>query len=148
MARPRADRGFTLLELLVVLVLLGIMATVAVPAMGRFLDSLAFKKQTAKVMAAVRYARLRAVTSGREVRLRLGEDELSLDLSGGVEEHRALDLEDRDAALQLEPEVIIFSPQGFATPGAITLRVGERTETVEVDPMSGLPQLLLEDEEP
>ena len=37
-----ADKGFSLLELLTVLVLLGILAAVSVPAIGRFMENLSF----------------------------------------------------------------------------------------------------------
>ncbi|MBA3015948.1 MAG: prepilin-type N-terminal cleavage/methylation domain-containing protein [Proteobacteria bacterium] len=136
--------GFSLIELLVVLILIGVMAGVVGPAVGRFLDSMEFKRQTGKIMAAVRYARLQAITEGTLVMMTASEEggPVNLVLSGGVNEVRELELAE-DAALELEPLQIGFSPEGYATPGLITLTVGERTESIFIDPLTGIP--LLED---
>jgi len=142
----RQERGFSLLELLIVLILLGVLATVAAPAMGRFLDNLEFRKQTAKVMATLRYARLMAITRGKTVRMSLGDDELSLLLEGAVTEVRPFDAGE-DAAIALDPEVIVFSPQGYATPGSVNIRVGDREQLVLIDPLSGLPLLPNDEDE-
>jgi len=125
----------------VVLLLIGIMAGVAGPAMGRFLDSLEFKKQTAKIMATVRYARLKAITEGKLVVLTAVEgDTQALILSGAVDESRPLDLAE-DATLEIEPLELLFSPEGYATPGTMILTSGERSETILIDPLTGLPFL-------
>lgn len=137
-------RGFSLIELLVVLVLIGVMAGVAAPAVGRFLDSMEFKRQTGKIMAAVRYARLMAITEGSLVLMTASEEDGSktLVLSGGVSEVRDLELAE-DATLELEPSQLGFSPEGYATPGLITLTSDGRTESIFIDPLTGIP--LLED---
>lgn len=143
-AHPTLNRGFSLLELLMVMLLIGIMAGVAGPSVGRFLDSLEFKKESAKVMATVRYARLKAITEGKLVVMTAteGEAAMGLTLSGAVNEVRSLDLAD-GASLEIEPLELLFSPEGYATPGTLILTSGERSETILIDPMTGLP--LLED---
>lgn len=141
-------RGFSLIELLVVLVLIGIMAGVAGPAVGRFLDSLDFKKQTAKVMATIRYARLKAITEGRLLVVSASDDPAvqSLILSGAVDEVRQLEL-DEGATLEVDPLELVFSPEGYATPGSVTLTSGDRSETILIDPLTGLPFLEEADDE-
>lgn len=138
------SQGFSLIELLVVLVLLGIMAGVAAPPMGRFLDSLEFKKQTGKIMAAIRYARLKAITEGKVVVMTAAEGDAAqgLTLSGAVNEVRQLELAE-GATLELEPLELIFSPEGYATPGSLILTSGERSQSIYIDSMTALP--LLED---
>jgi type II secretion system protein H len=144
------SRGFSLIELLVVLILIGIMAGVTGPAVGRFLDSLEFKKQTAKVMAAIRYARLTAITRGKYLVMTASEGEggsgTSLTLSGAVEEVRDLAL-DEDATLELDPVELVFLPEGYATPGTLTLTRGERSETISIDPLTALPMMEEEEDE-
>ena len=140
--RKLPNRGFSLIELLVVLVLIGIMAGVAAPSVGRFLDTLEFRKQSAKVMATVRYARLKAITEGKLVVMTAteGDGSQALTLSGAVAEVRELELAE-DATLELEPLELVFSPEGYATPGTLKLTSGDRSETITIDPLTALPML-------
>ena len=139
-------KGFSLLELLVVLVLLGMLAAVAAPSTGRFLDTLDFRKQTGKVMAVLRYARLMAITEGKLLRMTISEDENGLQLEGAVRETRSFDLADDDL-LEMDPEEIIFYPEGYATPGVLSVTISERFQKIIIDPLTGLPLLDFSDEE-
>jgi general secretion pathway protein H len=133
------SRGFSLLELLAVLVMLGFLAGLSAPAVGRYMDNLEFRKQVGSVAAALRYARLTAVAKGRQVELSLAADEgPALRFSGAVEELRPTDL-GKEGRLTLEPAVIVFYPEGRATPGLLTLTSGERRRTISLDPLTGLP---------
>ncbi len=134
-------RGFSLLELLVVMIIMGILAGVAGPSVGRFMDSLAFKRQSGRIMAAVRYARLKAVTNGRAVIMTLnpGSNNLRLD-EGAVQEERDLKLA-ADDTISLNPEIIKFSPDGHATPAVISFSRDDRSEKIIIDSLSGLPVL-------
>ena len=135
------NRGFSLIELLVVLVLLGVMAGLAAPVTGRFLDNLAFKKQTGRVMATLRYVRLMALSKGEAVRVRVEEGENRLFLSGGLAGTRELGLKEGDI-LEIEPKEIVFYPEGYATPGRLSFWIGERVQVVIIDPLTSLPLLL------
>jgi general secretion pathway protein H len=54
--------GFTLLELLIVMVIVGFMAALVVPAIGHSLDNLRLRTVTREVSASLRYTRSRAVS--------------------------------------------------------------------------------------
>jgi len=129
--------GFSLMELLVVLVLLGFMAGITAPSMGHFLDGIKLKKQIAKVMADFRYGRIQAIATGKAVTVNMADDESGLRYRGGVSGSRSLDLGE-DGSLRLDPLEITFYPEGQATPATVTLTIGERERTFIVDPLTAM----------
>ncbi|MFH1021461.1 MAG: prepilin-type N-terminal cleavage/methylation domain-containing protein [Pseudomonadota bacterium] len=131
-------RGFTLLELIMVLALLGIMAGVAAPATGRFLDRLSFRRQTAALLAGTRYARLMAVGKGRPVEMRFDNSAHLLSFSGAVEEKKEIELSG-GVVFELRPETLVFYPDGLATPGRLVSRSGHRSQEFLIDPLTGIP---------
>ncbi len=136
---PGRARGFTLLEMFIVLILLGVLTALAAPGTGRFLDSLNVRKQTSNIMATLRYARLKAVTEGREVRVSLeAMDDAILKLSGAVNKNIACEL-GPDDVLSMEPPEIIFYPEGYVTPGKLEFSKGEMRRTIILDPLTALP---------
>ncbi len=58
----RRSTGFTLFELLVVLVVISLMSAMVIPRLSGYLDTLTLKTAAKKVTAALRYARNKAAT--------------------------------------------------------------------------------------
>ncbi len=131
-------RGFSLLELIMVLAVLGIMAGVVAPATGRFLDRLSFRQQTAALVAGTRYARLMAVGKGRPVAMRFDAQAKSLSFSGAVAEKKEVELSE-GSVFELRPETLVFYPDGLATPGRMVSRSGHRSQEFRIDPLTGIP---------
>ena len=64
LVRWRALRGFTLVEAVIVILILGIVATVAVPGMNDFFTEEKINAATDSVVTAVYYARNMSITTG------------------------------------------------------------------------------------
>jgi type II secretion system protein H len=133
-----ACAGFSLLELLTVLLMLGVLAGIVGPAIGKFMAGLEFRKQVGGIMANIRTVRLQAIVSGRDIKMSLRDNDLLLDLGREEQEVKELDL-DAESELSLEPELVIFTPQATATPAVLSLTVGDRSRTINLDPLTALP---------
>lgn len=70
----RSVRGFTIFELLTVLVLLGIMLSLVVPAMDRVIAGAGTSRALDQLSADIAYARILAVRSGYTTSLRFNPD--------------------------------------------------------------------------
>lgn len=134
----RGRRGFSLLELLLVLALLGVIAGVVTPATGRFLDRLSFRRQAAVLIASTRYARLMAVGKGRPVAMRFDRQAQLFHFSGAVEGDKEINLPE-GTEFELSPETLVFFPDGLATPGRLVARSGHRSQEFRIDPLTGIP---------
>jgi len=68
-SRSRHERGFTLTELMVVLVIFGIMTAVALPGINKFMRSLDLNNQVQVTASRLRVARQRAITENNVYRI-------------------------------------------------------------------------------
>jgi hypothetical protein len=125
--------------MMIVLLIIGIMAGISAPAVGRILDNLKFRQQVDKYSGIMRYARLKAVSSGEMVTLKLPEEgDCAFLLSGPVEEKRDCDLSEDDV-LTLDPGEVYFFPEGIATPALLTFEKGDRLQKIRLDLLTARP---------
>jgi prepilin-type N-terminal cleavage/methylation domain-containing protein len=134
------SRGFSILELLIVLLLFAVAAAVAGPAIGRLMDSLAFRESVQQLVASLQFARLTAISKGKSVQVSLTDDGLGLRLDGPVSETTTV-AGGEEVQLTFEPDVLYFTPEGRATPGMVTLAIGGRTSSITLDPLTGMPMV-------
>ena len=74
-------KGFTLIELIIVLVIVSIMAAMVSPAISRSLASLQLKTAARKVAAALRYARTQAIARAEDYQAVFSFDERQVTIS-------------------------------------------------------------------
>ena len=62
----------------------------------------------------------------------------ALQITGPVEKTKEFDFAEDDMLL-LEPFMIAFLPEGYATPAAVTFTSGKRSQRITLDPLTGIP---------
>lgn len=147
-ARPaRSRNGFSLIELLVVLVVIALGAAVLAPRVGQSLDISKLNGTLRSLLATARDARAKAITQQREVVLLVDVAERSYRLDKG----RSWPLRPADAAIEVtgaESERVSdsvigirFFPDGSATGGRVRFTINEQERFVDIDWLTGLAQI-------
>lgn len=141
--RPPPPAGYTLVELLTVVTLVGLLSSAAVPSLGGALDGLRVQSLVRRLTGDLHLARLLAVRDGRAV------DVLFLSEPGGCVARYRIDRRARPAAPLVRemgveaPAVCLthnggarltFDPRGMARSGGrrLTVRSGVAADTVVV----------------
>ena len=141
--RPVRSEGFTLFELLLVLLLMGLLYGLAVPMLGTGSTGLDMKAASRQLAAGLRKARGIAVTERREAVLTLDVDGRTFSLTGDPKTYslpRQLELALYTAQSELVREKtggIRFFPDGTSTGGRVTVSAGESKQHVDVDWLTG-----------
>ena len=143
MSAARRMGGFTLFELLLVLVLLGLAYGLAVPMLGAGSAGLDLQSASRQIAAGLRKARGTAVTERREAVLMLDVDGRAFSVSGDPKIY-ALPKKIELARFTAQSEVvrdkiagIRFFPDGTSTGGRVTISSGSARQEVDVDWVTG-----------
>ena len=136
------DHGFTLIELMVVLTIIGMALTLSIPVLQRSVPQLELKNAARTTVTAIREARAIAIGSNRETVLffDLGNRYLWVDGTTPV----ALDPRIGMSLMTATREVIQsgvggirFYPDGSSTGGSIELMLDRRRQVVGVEWLTG-----------
>lgn len=128
--RRLARSGFTLVELLVAITIVGLVMTASVPASVRFYESMQYRQAIRDVITTLASARYRAINTGKaqdvllntETKvLRLGSDTQQLPAKFNIVVHSAREL-NRDTE-----GVIRFYPEGGSSGGEIDIAKPNRS---------------------
>jgi general secretion pathway protein H len=137
-----AQRGFSLLELIAVLVLIGIAVTVASVSVSKSLGSAKIQAASRDLVAALRYTRGQAIVKGRQETLEVDLEEMSYTAPG----KSAVKFPDKIEVKLLTAQSeqihekagrIRFYPDGSSTGGHVSIISGAREWRVNVGWLTG-----------
>lgn len=146
-------RGFTLLELLVVLVIAGVLVGLVGPAVQRFIPGVQLKGQSRHLLAQLRQARSQAILLHQAVRVSYDEARHGVAFDPEQRFYRLppalkLEVERGDHGDPQEDEeadaaaAISFYPQGYSSGGTLRLRAEDGREfELQVDWLTGRVRL-------
>jgi general secretion pathway protein H len=135
----RRETGFTLLELIVVLAIIGVALALVAPLLARRAPGTALAGASLELTAALRGARAEAIAADRPVLFAGGADGYFIDGRW----HRLA----AAATAPMRVEIgggaqIAFYPSGGSSGGRVVLRDREARREIAVDPLTGHAALL------
>jgi len=139
----RCDKGFTIIELIVVLVIMVMAAAITGPNLVRGLASIQLKSAARDVASALRHSRSYAVITANESEFYLNLEKNLYSVSGKKKVYHLSDSV-RLKLVTAESEItgaeegaIRFFPDGSSTGGRVTLEAEERKYHIDVNWLTG-----------
>lgn len=152
-SRPPSDAGYTLLELMTVLVLMGIALSLVAPSMTRFLEVERLRSATGRISGDLSLARTQAVRTGQSATFRIQNATTYVvtvpdaSAAGGVRTVKRVSLADDfpgitiSSSTPLNPTVV-FNSRGLRSGGGASSEVvvtGPRaSRKVTISPIGGI----------
>ena len=143
MARRRRTRGFTLLEVLMVLVIAAAGFALVVRFTGAGVSGAELKSAARSVAAGLREARGTAIATQESAAMLVDLDRRTIEVTGAAKPRalpERLELKLFTAQSEVQDErrgSIRFFPDGSSTGGRVTVASGERKFLVDVDWLTG-----------
>lgn len=139
---PPAARGFTLIELIVVLVLVGLVVALGAAAMSRQLPGQRLQQSARELASQLRYTRAQAIASGESQLFTLDARSREWQAGGKRRGRLARDIEVVAVGARNEQQregvaAVRFFPEGAATGGRFTLSHGRAAWQIDVQWLTG-----------
>lgn len=138
--------GFTLLELLVVLVLMGLVTGVAVPLLASGMPGTQLKASVRDLLAGLRQARDRAIIRRQDTALTIDVRKHAFQVSGDPHIYQLpskvqIGLFVADTQAGGDVGAFRFYPDGSSTGGRVTVSLDRTTYRIDVDWLTGMARL-------
>jgi general secretion pathway protein H len=130
--RRRLSLGFTLIETIVVLVILGLALTIVAGFLPRRSTTSELTGATARVAGALRVARSRAMVQSRPVQFVVAPDGHGFRL-----DNAAVSLAPAVAIIMPAPRLIVFAPDGSTSGGSLRVSMNDQQRVIRVDWLTG-----------
>jgi len=139
--RCERERGFTLLELMIVLAILGLVIAIAMPTVSRRSPGTSLAAAAGELRAVIHGARTAAIAGGQPIAFR-GDPNSGYWL--GTQHHRLTSIDGADAVRVATAGAsrIAFFPSGGSSGGRVILRSAGAHREISVDPVTGRAVLL------
>ncbi|HSR52700.1 MAG TPA: prepilin-type N-terminal cleavage/methylation domain-containing protein [Acidobacteriota bacterium] len=156
-SRKRSQSGFSLMEIIVVLVLLAAVALLVAPAFTRGLESLELRTATRDMITRMKQFRTKAIAVQEVQRVFIGRDDNDKPYYAWANEYEEIQNtyelpEDTEIVLEDGMELplhISFYPNGRSSGAFFALRTGRnRLYMISVDPVTGFGRVVKPDEDP
>ncbi len=145
----RKKQGFTLLELIVVLVIIGIVAGVAVPRFTGSFDSIRFRKTMNELVYFLREARIKAMSNAEATNV-------AFNLHGGycwdrdgkifIMPHEIEIFTDKNEARDEQTRILTFYPNGTALEDKLGFVCDNMVAVLHVEPLGGMAYYKINEE--
>jgi len=132
---PGEERGFTLIEVMIVIVIIAIMTGVAVPAFSDWRQSQALRSASQSLLSHMKQARVLAISENRNVSISFTSTSYTFDADTtgtcGPCKAQMIPLGQFSGSLSLTPTTTrTFSSRGTSNSGSVTLTVGSRSQNI------------------
>lgn len=118
MPRQSSMRGFTIIELMIILILLSIVMGIAIPNLTRLIRNHQIETQAQTLQSLLQFARTEAVVRRTSVTLSNNGNDWTVALGGQTLRTEKFDPEQATIASTVSPTNITFLFNGSAAPGA------------------------------